>query len=123
MLDRLAISAPKFIHRCFWYLLCLFLSKRNPRLKYKLKEIEGKTLFFDITGVTYCYALSVKGGMLKPLKLNDGTEPDVILRAKPSLFFNLVANRIDFDQAFFSRKLKIEKDLETALYLKNVLNG
>jgi len=123
MLDRLAKVVPEFIHRWFWSLLCLFLSKRNPRLKYKLKEIEGKIFLFDIPGVTYRYALSVKSGMLKPLSLNDGSEPDVILRAKPSLYLNLIANRIDFDQAFFTRRLKIEKDLETALYLKNVLNG
>lgn len=123
MLDRFAKLVPEFIHRWFWSLLCLFLSKRNRRLKHKLKEIDGKNFLFDIPGVTYRYAFTVKGGMLKPLRLNDGIEPDVILRAKSSLFLNLVANRIDFDQAFFTRRLKIEKDLETALYLKNVLNG
>ena len=123
MLDRLAKSAPEFIHRWFWSLLCLFLSKRNPRLKYKLKEIDGKIFLFDIPGVTYRYTFTIKGGILKPLSLNDSSEPDVILKAKSSLFLNLVANRTDFDQAFFTRRLKIEKDLETALYLKNVLNG
>ncbi len=121
MIDRVARFAPAFIHRYFWSLLCFCLSKKNPRLTHKLREIEGKTFLFDITGVTYHYAFTVREGMLTPQPAGNGSTPDVILRATPSLFLNLIANRIDFDQAFFSRKLKIERDLETALYLKNVL--
>ena len=123
MLDRLANVVPPFIHKWFWSLLCLFLSKKNPRLRQKLEEIDGKIFLFDSLGVTYSYAFTIKEGVLKPQVLNGGIEPDVILRAKPSLFLNLIARRVDFDQAFFSRKLKIERDLETALSLKNVLDG
>jgi len=55
--------------------------------------------------------------------LNGRIEPDVILKTNLLLFLNLIANRIDLDQAFFSRRLKIERDLEPVLYFKNVLDG
>ena len=122
MLTRLANIAPTFIHRLFWSLLCFLLSKKNPRLRQKLEEIEGKIFLFDILGVTYSYAFTIKEGTLKPCAVHNGIEPDVILRATSSLFLNLITSRVDFDQAFFSRRLKIERDLETALYLKNVLD-
>lgn len=95
------------------------LAIKNPSAAQRLSTLEGKIIVLDILDLKEEYFLTIKNSKLKVIPKKDHF--DVVIKGTSSTFFNLLFYRSDADELFFTRKLYMEGDIETATYLKNIL--
>jgi predicted lipid carrier protein YhbT len=96
-----------------------WMTKKNPSAAERLSEINGKVIVLDIINLKAKYFLLIKD---KKIKLIPGQKHfDVFIKGKSSTFIGLLTHRLDADELFFTRKIHMEGDIETATYLKNIL--
>ncbi|MDH4101179.1 MAG: SCP2 sterol-binding domain-containing protein [Nitrospirota bacterium] len=102
-------------------LLLGLMMKRNPGIVDRLAQLEGKVFLFDAHDIAKCYFLHVRNGYLTvgpPVE-----KPDVSMRGEIGTLLSLLRKKADADSAFFMRKLKLEGDVKTSVYFKNVLEN
>ena len=98
----------------------------RPRLKSRLKELEGKLFCFEATdlgtgiGTGAGFNLLIKDGGVTAVP-NPGRAPDVTMRGTSGLLTELALGAVDPDTVFFSRRLEISGDTASAILLKNIL--
>lgn len=102
------------------FLLGLMM-KRNPGIEDRLGVLEGKVFLFHARDIDKRYFLHVRNGaiVLGPTAAN----PDVSMHGDISVLLSLLRKKTDADSAFFTRRLKIEGDVKTSVYFKNVLEN
>ena len=93
---------------------------KHPRLKEKLKELDGKVFEFSATDLNKRFYLTIEGNEAKVFPYFAG-EPDVIMKGEAKTLFYLLLGKEDPDTVFFSRRLEINGDTAAAILLKNIL--
>lgn len=113
---------PQGIHNFIMRILLFILIRRNPQVSLRLTEINGKIFLLEAIDIGKKYFLKVDNSTIRVLS-RETEKPDVLIKGSFSTFAGFLLNRIDPDEAFFNRDLRIENGLELALYLKNVLGN
>ena len=92
----------------------------RPRLKSRLKELEGKLFCFEAVDLDAGFNLLIKDGGVTAVP-NPGRAPDVTMRGTSGVLTELALGAVDPDTVFFSRRLEISGDTASAILLKNIL--
>jgi len=124
LLTKAAIAPLKFIPKSLQCIgLGSFLAfelERDPSIRERLREIDGKTFLFEATDIDKCFYMTIEDGRVTIRPHYAGT-PDVTMRGETAVLAGLMLNRVDPDTVFFSRKLQITGSTEVALWFKNIL--
>jgi predicted lipid carrier protein YhbT len=123
-LTKAAITPLRFIPRSLQCIgLGSFLAfelERDPSIKERLREIDGKTFLFEATDIDKRFYMTIKDGKVT-VRPHYAGNPDVTMRGETAVLAGLMLNRIDPDTVFFSRRLQITGSMEVALWFKNIL--
>lgn len=124
LLTKAAIAPLKFIPKSLqciglWSFLAFEL-ERDPSIRERLREIDGKTFLFEATDIEKRFYMTIEDGRVTIRPHYAGT-PDVTMRGETAVLAGLMLNRVDPDTVFFSRKLQITGSTEVALWFKNIL--
>lgn len=111
---------PHWIHNRGVKLFLYSCVNRRPFLKERLSEIEGKIILLEAIDSGKRYYLSIHNGAVVLLS-RPCADPHVSIKGDFAVLTGLFFKRLDPDSALFSRKLKIEGDIQTAIYFKNTL--
>ena len=111
---------PSSLHNLGVRLFLFLWVSRRTLFKERLKEIEGKIFLLDAMDIGKHYYLSVKNSKLTLLSMPH-FKPHVVMKGDFVTLTGLFFKRFDPDSALFSRKLKIEGDIQTAVCFKNIL--
>lgn len=124
LLTKAAITPLKFIPRSLQCIgLGSFLAfelERDPSIRERLREIDGKTFLFEATDIEKRFYMTIKEGKVSVRPHYSG-EPDVTMKGETAVLTGLMLNRVDPDTVFFSRRLQITGSTETAILFKNIL--
>ncbi len=93
---------------------------KGQYLRDQLVDLDGKRICIEITDTRNRIIFTVRGTTLQRAK---GSEWDVCIRGALEEFWKLAARAEDPDTLFFNRRLAIEGETETGLYLKNLLDA
>lgn len=93
---------------------------RGQRLAARLCELDGKVVGIDITDVACRLSFLIRDGRLHAAP---STSADVHICGCLNDFWLLASRREDPDTLFFQRRLCIEGETETGLYVKNLLDS
>jgi predicted lipid carrier protein YhbT len=110
---------PDRIHSKVVARACNFLM-RGQGLESRLGEMEGKSLGIRITDIPIDLCFTIRGGRLHQ------SSPDkweTRISGRLAEFWLLATGAEDPDTLFFDRRLNIEGDTETSLYIKNMLDA
>lgn len=86
----------------------------------RLPELDGKVITIDITDAPCRLTFRITQGRVASAP---NAIPQVCIRGQFHDFWLLATRREDPDTLFFERRLCIEGDTETGLYLKNLLDS
>ncbi|MFQ5442372.1 MAG: SCP2 domain-containing protein [Thermodesulfobacteriota bacterium] len=100
------------------FLSCIL--EKNPGLKKRLGELDGKVFLFEAKDIKKKFFLHIKGGDIK-VALHVARSPDVIMSGDVKVLFDVFTGKADPDTVFFSRKLEIQGETASAIHLKNIL--
>lgn len=124
LLTKAAITPLRFIPKS---LQCIVLGsflafelERDPSIRERLREIDGKTFLFEATDIEKRFYMIIKDGRVLVRPHFTGN-PDVTMRGETVILGGLMLNRIDPDTVFFSRKLQISGSTDVAICFKNIL--
>lgn len=121
---KAAITPLKFIPKTLQCIgLGSFLAfelERDPSIRERLREIDGKTFLFEATDIDKRFYMTIKDGKVT-IRPNYAGNPDVTMRGETAVLAGLMLNRVDPDTVFFSRKLQITGSTDVALWFKNIL--
>lgn len=124
LLAKAAVTPLKFIPKSLQCIgLGSFLAfelERDPSIRERLREIDGKTFLFEATDIEKRFYMTIKEGKVTVRPHYAGT-PDVAMKGETAVLAGLMLNRVDPDTVFFSRKLQITGSTETAILFKNIL--
>ena len=90
-------------------------------LTEQLPELDGKRLGLAINDAHSELVFQIRGNHLERAPRGQGW--DVCIRGSLEDFWLLATRREDPDTLFFSRRLAIEGETETGLYIKNMLDA
>ena len=93
---------------------------KHPRLKERLKDLDGKVFEFSATDLGKRFYLTFENTETKVFPYFAG-EVDVTMKGEVKTLFCLLLGTEDPDTVFFSRKLEINGDTSSAILLKNIL--
>ncbi len=94
---------------------------RGQALSRRLAPIEGSCLCLAISDTGNLWRFRVRGGRLRP---QPASEPwDVCIQGELADFLLLATRGEDPDTLFFARRLSLEGDTETGLFVKNQLDA
>ncbi|MFV1998016.1 MAG: SCP2 domain-containing protein [Acidiferrobacterales bacterium] len=110
---------PNSLHSKVLARACNFLM-RGQGLESRLREMEGKSLGLRITDIPIDFCFTVRGGRLHQSSVDNW---DARISGRLSSFWLLATSAEDPDTLFFDRRLNIEGDTETGLYIKNMLDA
>jgi len=92
----------------------------NSHISKRLREINGKTFCIEATDIKKKYIFYVDND--KVIVDRKGTrKPDVIMKGDFITFFRLFRHKYDADSTLFSRKIRIQGDIKTSVFFKNLL--
>ena len=94
---------------------------RDQAISRRLGPIEGRCLCLDISDTGNLWRFRVRAGRLLPQPA--GEPPDVSIRGELADFLLLATRGEDPDTLFFARRLSLEGDTETGLFIKNQLDA
>ncbi len=86
----------------------------------RLPELDGRVIAIDITDAPCRLRFRITEGQLAAAP---NAAQDVSIRGRLQDFWLLATRREDPDTLFFERRLCIEGDTETGLYMKNLLDS
>jgi len=110
---------PDSIHSKVVARVCNFLM-RGQGLESRLEEMEGKSLGIRITDIPIDLCFTIRGGRLHQ---SNADKWDARISGRLAEFWLLATGAEDPDTLFFDRRLNIEGDTETGLYIKNMLDA
>jgi predicted lipid carrier protein YhbT len=93
---------------------------RGLHIGGRMHELDGKTIRVSVSDVPMNYSLTIRGGRLYA---NTAAPGDACITGRLVDFWLLATRAEDPDTLFFNRRLVIEGDTETGLYVKNLLDG
>jgi len=99
--------------------ICNHLLK-GQRIGQQLMELEGKRIALRITDTDNQLMFTIRGGRLEHLPAGGW---DVRISGALEDFWRLATREEDPDTLFFNRRLAIEGDTQTGLYIKNMLDA
>jgi predicted lipid carrier protein YhbT len=94
---------------------------RGQALSRRLAPIEGRCLCLAISDTGNVWRFRVRAGRLCPQSAAE--PPDVCIQGELADFLLLATRGEDPDTLFFARRLSLEGDTETGLYVKNLLDA
>jgi predicted lipid carrier protein YhbT len=94
---------------------------RGQALSRRLAPIEGSCLCLVISDTGNVWRFRVRAGRLLPQPA--GEPPDVCIQGELMDFLLLATRGEDPDTLFFARRLSLEGDTETGLFVKNQLDA
>lgn len=109
--DRLHISI--FTRACNHFL-------RGQALEDRLHELEGKKLSILVTDIPVDFRFTIRDSKLHRTVTDKW---DARISGELASFWLLATRAEDPDTLFFNRRLNIEGDTETGLYIKNILDA
>ena len=110
---------PDSVHSKVVARACNFLM-RGQGLESRLMEMEGKSLGIRITDIPVDLCFTIRGGRLHQ---SSPDKWDARISGRLTEFWLLATSAEDPDTLFFDRRLNIEGDTETGLYIKNMLDA
>ena len=99
--------------------LNVFLRRKLPDELFE--RLEGREVSIDVRDPALRVSFRVKGRHFVPMRPTDS--PYLRFRASARDFALIAAREEDADTLFFNRRLVVEGDTETALLVKNTLDG
>lgn len=124
LLTKAAIGPLRYVPRSLQCIgLGSFLAfelERDPSIRERLREIDGKTFMFEATDIDKRFYMTINDGKVT-VRPNYGGVPDVVMKGETAVLAGLMLNKVDPDTVFFSRKLQITGSTEVALWFKNIL--
>lgn len=93
---------------------------RGQSARNRLHELEGKRLSILFTDIPSEIRFTFQG---KKLYASSSVDWDVRISGDVASFWLLATRKEDPDTLFFDRRLNIEGDTETGLYIKNMLDA
>ncbi|MFZ3071965.1 MAG: SCP2 sterol-binding domain-containing protein [Thermodesulfobacteriota bacterium] len=111
---------PLLIEAVFASVFISEIFDKHPRLKERLKELDGKVFEFSATDLNKRFYLTFENTETKVFPYFAG-KPDVIMRGEAKTLLYLLLGKEDPDTVFFSRRLEINGDTAAAILLKNIL--
>jgi O2-independent ubiquinone biosynthesis accessory factor UbiT len=93
---------------------------RGQSLTARLTELEGRVIGIAISDTGNRLHFEVRGRRLYPAPRR---RADVVIRGRFEDFWLLATRREDPDTLFFQRRLSIEGETETGVYIKNLLDA
>ncbi|GMQ76841.1 MAG: hypothetical protein BMS9Abin01_2138 [Gammaproteobacteria bacterium] len=94
---------------------------RDQAISRRLAPIEGRCVCLAISDTGNLWRFRVRAGRLFPQPA--GETPDVIIQGELADFLLLATRGEDPDTLFFARRLSLEGDTETGLFIKNQLDA
>lgn len=96
------------------------ISKKNPAFKRKIKELEGKVFLFKATDINKDFYMEIRNNRVRVVP-NLDKEVNVTMTGKIKVLGEVLFGMEDPDTVFFTRKLEITGETETAILFKNIL--
>lgn len=95
---------------------------KNPGLKERLKELEGRIFRFEAKDIGRGFYLAVKDGeaLIVP---HMAIAPDVVMKGDVEVLIDVLRGKEDPDTVFFSRRLEVSGDTAVAVHFKNILSS
>ena len=90
-----------------------------------LQPLEGRRVTIVVSDTGNRLRFRVRAGRVErdPIPAQADTERDVVIQGRLLDFVRLAARTEDPDTLFFARRLSLEGDTETGLYIKNLLDA
>ncbi|MHB8551403.1 MAG: ubiquinone anaerobic biosynthesis accessory factor UbiT [Acidiferrobacterales bacterium] len=95
---------------------------RGQAIERRLPELEGKSIDIEISDAPCTLRLRVAGSRIHA-RTAKPSPCDVRIRGSLTDYWKLATRTEDPDTLFFARRLSLEGDTETALYIKNLLDA
>ncbi|MBI5238764.1 MAG: SCP2 sterol-binding domain-containing protein [Deltaproteobacteria bacterium] len=95
---------------------------KNPGLKERLNELEGRVFRFEARDIGKGFYLAVKDGEASIVPHMTGL-PDVVMKGDVEALAGLLLGKEDPDTVFFSRRLEVSGDTAIAVHFKNILSS
>ena len=95
---------------------------RGQTIERRLPELEGKRIDIEISDAPCTLRLRVAGSQIHACT-KKVSACDVRIRGSLADYWKLATRTEDPDTLFFARRLSLEGDTETALYIKNLLDA
>ncbi len=95
---------------------------KNPGLKERLSELDGKVFRFEAKDIGKGFYLAVKDGEASIVP-HMASAPDVVMKGDAEVLIDVLRGKEDPDTVFFSRRLEVSGDTATAVRLKNILSS
>jgi len=111
---------PQKIHSIVFRLLISKVFNKNPHAYERLRDISGKAFRLDVRDIDKTYSFYVEGNRIH-VDHRDSRHPDVILRGDFKDLLDLFLHRADADSLFFARRIRVEGDIKTSVFLKNII--
>ena len=110
---------PDTVHSSIIARVCNHLM-RGQGLEGRLLPLDGKSICIHVTDIPLSLNFTIRSGNLHR-SYNDHW--DARISGKSAEFWLLASRAEDPDTLFFNRRLSIEGDTETSLYIKNLLDA
>lgn len=111
---------PLSLHNLLFKIIIERGLNNNPHISRRLKEIDGKTFCIEATDIKKSYVFFVDKDRIVVDKART-VRPDVTMKGDFFTFLSLFLHRYDADSTLFSRKIKIQGDIKTSVFFKNLL--
>ena len=95
---------------------------RGQTIEQRLPELEGKRVDIEISDAPCILRLRVSGSRIHACTQKSSAY-DVRIRGTLADYWKLATRTEDPDTLFFARRLSLEGDTETGLYIKNLLDA
>ena len=95
---------------------------KNPGLKERLKELEGRIFRFEAKDIGKGFYLAIKDGEASIVPHMAGA-PDVVMKGDVEVLIDVLRGKEDPDTVFFSRRLEVSGDTAVAVHFKNILSS
>jgi predicted lipid carrier protein YhbT len=112
--------APDILHNLIFRTILDKTFNKNPEIRKRLKEINGKTFLLEIRDINKSYVFYAENDTVK-VDFGKNRKPDVIMQGNFDTFMSLFLHKADADSLFFSRKIVVKGEVKTSVFFKNLL--
>lgn len=112
--------APDSLHNLIFRTILDRTINKNPEIRKRLTEINGKVFLLEIRDINKSYVFYVDKDSVQ-VDSAKKRKPDVTMQGNFDTFLNLFLHKADADSLFFSRKLVVRGEVKTSVFFKNLL--